>query len=91
MGEHACSQTGPINEVKVELGKIGQRVDALEKYNIQQNGAISRIEFKVDKLDDKLDDKMDTLQTWMLNTLVKVVSMLGVFMLGLVAWLIQRG
>ena len=86
LGEHTCSQIKPVNEIKVEIGKIGQRVDALEKYNIQQNGAISRIEVKVDKLDDKIDD----LQTWMLNTLVKVSSMFGVFVLGLVAWLIQR-
>ena len=91
MGEHTCSQADHINSIKVELGKHGERLESLEKYNLQQNGAILRVEAKVDRLDDKLDDRMDTLKIWMLNTLVKVSSLFGVFVLGLVAWLIQRG
>ena len=91
MDEH----TEVINNLRIAVGKHGERLQDLERYNLQQNGAIVRIEQKVDdlgnRLSTKVDSKFDALQKWMLDKLVAVALSFGVFVLGLVAWLVQRG
>lgn len=72
-----CTEREAIRKLAIESGRHSERLSDLEEHRKRQNGLLFRIE-----------DKIDNLIKWMMTASLTV---LGGFILGLVAWLVQRG
>ncbi len=72
-----CKEQESIHNLAIEAGRHAERLSDLEEHRKRQNGILLRIE-----------DKIDNLIRWMMTASLTV---LGGFVLGLIAWLVQRG
>ena len=72
-----CKQDLIIRDRLIVQAKHGERIDDMEDYRAKQNGALLRVERKIDDL-----------LKWIMAT---AVVMSGGFILGLVTWLVQKG
>lgn len=72
-----CTERDLIQKLAVESGRHAERLSDLEEHRKRQNGILLRIE-----------DKIDNLIRWLMTA---SITLLGGFVLGLIAWLVQRG
>jgi hypothetical protein len=65
------------DNVVAEIARTDERVNALERWQVAQNGSLGRIEAKLDAHQASTNAKFDGQSKWMLSSLVTAVIALA--------------
>jgi hypothetical protein len=69
--------------VEVDIAKMQEQIEALERWQTAQNGTLLRLSQKLDDIDGKMDSRFDSMKTWIIGALTSSTLALVVLALNL--------